>query len=88
MHETSRSVLCKCLHVLTSFVPDALAPGSKVQRLAHCQLGLVQIILVHVSCSVDCLELVKVLAVVRDVASQLQQCTTMITKVNRYSTKC
>lgn len=68
-------------------MPDALAPGSKVQRLAHCQLSLVQIILVHVSCSVDCLELVKVLAIVCDVPSQLQQRATMTTGVNCYDTK-
>lgn len=58
---------------LTSFVTYALAPGSKIQGFSHCQLGLVQIVLVYIGCCVNSLELVEVLAIVCDVATQLDK---------------
>lgn len=58
--------------LLTGFVANALAPGSKVQCFTYSQLSLMQVILVYISCSVDCLELIELLAVVCDITTQLQ----------------
>ena len=58
--------------LLTSFVTNALAPSSKVQCLTYCQLSLVQVVLVDIGRSVDCLELIELLAIVCDITTQLQ----------------
>ena len=55
----------------TCFVAHALAPGSKVKGLPHCQLRLVQIVLIHIGSHMGRLELVKAFAIVCDAASHL-----------------
>jgi len=59
--------------MLTEFVTNALNPRTKVHGFLHCQHGQMQVILVHIGCSVHCSELVKALAVVCDVTSHLQK---------------
>ncbi len=59
--------------MLTKFVTNALNSRSKVQGFLHCKHGQMQVILVHIGCSVHCSELVKALAIVRDVTSHLQK---------------
>ena len=51
---------------------NALTPGGKVQSLPHSQLSLVQVVLVHIGTCVHCLELMKVLTIVGDIAGHLQ----------------
>lgn len=54
-------------HVVhTCFVANALTSSCKVKGFPDGQLGLVKVILIHIRCSVSCLELVKALPVVCD----------------------
>ena len=58
--------------VHTCFVANALTPSCKVECFPDSQLGLMQVILIHIRCSVSCLELVKALAIVCDGSCHLQ----------------
>ena len=54
-------------------VASALAPGSKVKSLPHCQWGIVLVCLLHIACTSLYHKLIEALAVVEDVSIHLNQ---------------
>ena len=58
--------------LLTSLVPHALAARAEVEGLPHSQLPQVDVSLIHIGCCAAWHELVEMLAIVGDVATNLQ----------------